>query len=224
MLISFKKRFIFIANPKAASTSVERLLKTEAEIAIIRLAYGKHMPYKAIEKQFKFIFNKSGIPANAYFRFGIIRDPLDWVVSWYNYRTRDLLRQKNHPNSCYGISFEEFGKHLMSKGDRPKFAKVGFQNQMFKDAHNKLGVDYLIPLPRLAEDLHVICNALGIKRIPESKIIKTNVSPKLLSANDVSPTLATSLRDHFSVDAELFKKSIENGFGEISQIISNKLL
>src|SRR5689334_13449694 len=94
MLLSYTKRFFFIANTKTASTTIERNLRRHADISICATRMGKHMSYAQAVRNFQFVFKKSGMPAEAYFRFGVVREPVEWVVSWYNYRHRDQLLAK----------------------------------------------------------------------------------------------------------------------------------
>lgn len=127
MLISFNKRFLFVANTKTASTTIEKLLRRYCAIAITRTAYGKHLAYSKIVKHFAFIFRKSGVPADAYFRFGVVREPLDWMVSWCNYRSRGDLAESGSTNSCQGMSFEKYAEEVMKLEERASFAIHGSQ-------------------------------------------------------------------------------------------------
>jgi hypothetical protein len=226
MMISFARKFIFIANTKTASTTIEFLLRPCSDISIIGTRYGKHMPYSMIVKNFAFIFNKSGIPVETYFRFGVIREPLDWIVSWYNYRNQEQLLSGTgmKTNSCKGIDFKSFAEEVMMLEDRRQFAKVGSQRSIFCDANGKLGVDYLIPLQRVNTDLLAIGKALGLRRelVPEKR--ERNVSPKIISVRNVDPDLAGRLRQHFAKDVALFKMAVEGGFGDVNEIIREKLV
>jgi hypothetical protein len=222
MLISFSRHFIFIANTKAASTTIEMLLKRYAHISITKTAYGKHLSYADIIKHFAFIFDKSGVPADAYFRFGVIREPVAWVVSWYNYRRRKELTESS-PESCHGISFNDFAHEVMLLKKRHPFARIGSQAALFKNPGGGLGVDYLIPLSRLNADLPAIVKALGLKKELTLENVAHNVSPKIINVRDVDPDIAKKLRKRFTGDAALFRKAQEGGFGDVSQIIRSKL-
>jgi hypothetical protein len=222
MLIGIKKRFIFIANTRTASTSIEMFLKGQSDIALTKPEYGKHFNYTAIIRKFSFLFAEPNLPASGYFRFGVVREPLEWVVSWYNYRRRKDLPE-GHPNSCDAIGFEDFAEEVMSKEGRP-FARIGRQIMKFLDVDGvSLGVDYLIPLPRIHEDFRDICQALHIGKEPRLDTTVRNASPAAMRAGAVDASLVKRLRGHFAEDAALFTRAEERAFGDVRQIIQRKL-
>src|SRR6476469_3594766 len=99
MLIKYsgKNKFIFVANTKCASTSIEH--SKIAEISEIKLTYGlprigRHMSIDDISEKFNFLFEEYKL--NEFFKFGVIRDPLDWVVSWFNFNSRPEARDPKY--------------------------------------------------------------------------------------------------------------------------------
>lgn len=52
MLISLRKKFIFVANLKTASTAIEKQLRSVCEVAILQTRFGKHHGLDEIEKRF----------------------------------------------------------------------------------------------------------------------------------------------------------------------------
>ena len=54
------------------------------------------MSIEEIYEIFEFIFKEYKI--EDFFKFGIIRDPLHWVVSWFNFRAIPELSDPSHPN------------------------------------------------------------------------------------------------------------------------------
>lgn len=220
MLVSFDKKFIFIANTKAASTSVEHAFKRYSNVIITRQKFGKHFTYKTIVAMFQPVFESSGVPPEAYFRFGVIRDPLSWLVSWYNYRRRDAL-SSNSPKSTRGIGIEEFIEEATSTAKRRPFAHLGLQANKFLDADGNLGVDFLIPLPHLQEDLEQIRLALGLPQL--SAVLKSkNVSPRVASVDDVPESLRRKVEQRYARDRELFENAMRRGFGEIEEVVQSK--
>ncbi|CAI8296400.1 MAG: Uncharacterised protein [Hyphomonas sp. TMED17] len=88
MLISISKRFLFIANSKTASTSLSKALRPYAEIERQGSPDRKHVSMGAVLDHYKFLFELPPFAPDTFFRFGVIRDPLDWIHSWYRYRQR----------------------------------------------------------------------------------------------------------------------------------------
>ncbi len=221
MLLSQKHRFLFVANSKTASTTVERILRGDANIVLTSPPQVKHMPYSEIERNFRFLFRgQDGL--EKFFRFAVIRDPLDWIVSWYNYRSRPALQ--GDQRSTKGISFEEFVDGLLKSGkERPPFARIGFQKRVLSAADGTLGVDYLIPLNRLDNDLKIIREELGLKRKVGMDRVRANRSPKVITRDQISETVVERLCDHFAVDIALFRRAEEGGFGDLKTVIRSKL-
>jgi hypothetical protein len=67
MIISLRKKFIFVANIKVGSTSIERVLSSHAEISIPQVQFGKHMTLREIYNRFRWIFRR--IPRNEFLYF-----------------------------------------------------------------------------------------------------------------------------------------------------------
>ncbi|MDQ9172263.1 sulfotransferase family 2 domain-containing protein [Oxalobacteraceae bacterium R-40] len=224
MLISFSKRFLFIANTKTASTTIERNLRRHADISISATRLGKHMSYSQVLKNFKFVFRKSGAAADEYFRFGVIREPVDWVVSWYNYRHRDQLMSNSAKmkKSTHGITFEEFVFEMMKPANRGKFAHIGNQLAKFTANDGSLGVDYLIPLSRVETELQIIATELGIKKAFPKEKKSANASPRVIGVNDVTPEIASKLRTYFAEDLDTFHRAESGAFGDPREIIRAK--
>lgn len=220
MLISFDRKFIFPANTKAASTSVEHVLKKHCNVVITRQRFGKHFTYKTIVSMFEPVFASSGVPPEGYFRFGVIRDPVSWLVSWYNYRQRDAL-SPNSAKSTHGIGLVEFLEEAISPGKRRAFARLGQQANKFLDAEGKLGVDYLVPLPRLDKELLEIQAALELPGRGEVKKSK-NVSPRHARVEDIDAGLRERIERCYAFDKELFDKAMQRGFGSVHDIVREK--
>jgi hypothetical protein len=80
-----------------------------------------------------------------------------------------------------------------------------------------------MPLHRVNAELPEIGKALGLGAalVPERETM--NVSPKILSVNDVPVQFANRLRTHLAGDVELFKKAEERAFGNVAEVIRKKL-
>ena len=104
--------------------------------------------------------------------FGIVRQPLDWMGSWYRCRQRDQL--KGHKNSTHGIAFDEFLMSYMSD-DRPHCARVVDQARFYKPRPNDKPIDHLFQYEQLDHAVAFLENRLGRTfHLPHK-----NVSPKI---------------------------------------------
>lgn len=86
MLIGLKKKFIFIANTKSGSTSIEKALKPHSEIHFAGTPQRKHISLRQGLAQHHAVFKEHGLTSADFLKFGVMRDPIEWIYSWYRYR------------------------------------------------------------------------------------------------------------------------------------------
>jgi hypothetical protein len=215
MLLSYRYNFLFLANHKCASTSIEQMLRPFSEFAIVSTALGKHLNYREVCRNIQFAFTRK--PLNEYFRFGVIRDPVEKEISWFNYRHGKLspLPTKDHALDLFHRRLRESSRRL---GKAKPFGQTGF----FSDASGHLGVDYLIPFPKLATDLARLRTAFGLPAAEQTGETVKNSSKKVLSSADISEELRGELEELFSHDKELFNKSVNGWFGSPEEAVYTK--
>src|SRR2546423_8803536 len=102
MLLSLSHKFIFVANLKSASSSIERALAQYAEFRATKTNWGKHDDLSTISRKFGWI--RKYVPREEFFVFGVIRDPVDFILSLYNFHSRSAFDGKKH--SSKGITFD----------------------------------------------------------------------------------------------------------------------
>ncbi|PCJ75472.1 MAG: gamma-glutamyl kinase [Rhodobacteraceae bacterium] len=111
MLISLNKRLTFLAMPKAASTSIEMALFPYCDIAFINNPRVKHIRYRRYKRFILPYIDQSGFgPLETTCLF---REPVDWLFSWYRYRSRDKIKAK--PQSTANMSFDDFVSRYMDE-------------------------------------------------------------------------------------------------------------
>ncbi|MEM5882554.1 MAG: class I SAM-dependent methyltransferase [Candidatus Aenigmatarchaeota archaeon] len=187
MLISLSKKFIFVANTKTASTTIEKILLPFAEINTIGAAPEiKHMSIVDIMYRFNNILN-----FDKFFKFGVIRHPVDWFLSWFNYRSGNPHILSPLPDN---LSIEEF----FESGD---WVLKLSQKSMFCDSNGNVLVDLVIPYDELD---HYLYNILAFLKIPLNEIPKENVSHKKVTIADLSQEFKNKLIEHYREDLEFY--------------------
>jgi hypothetical protein len=154
MIISNSHNFVFIATTKTGSTTIEKYLwsyKSKHKITHFDDSYNKHCPLKIIYEKFPFIDN--------YFKFAVVRNPFDWVVSWYFYR-----KSVSNNNNTKDISFKEW---LVDKNSSAyNIEGIGLTLSQYDiiscDANIK--IDFIGKYENLQEDFDIICDKIGIPR------------------------------------------------------------
>lgn len=208
MLIRFSKpsRFIFIANTKTASSAIHEssFLKDSADIRINNSQFGKHLSLQQIVNRYDFIFDT--VSPDEFLKFMVIREPLDWIMSWYNYRQIPALR--NHKYTSFGKSFEQFVKEFLTTTPAlPQTKKA--------EINGKLNIDFLIPYSKkLESNLEPLAKYLGFEGLSKASFEQVNVSPKSDSTEQWRGTsIEQDIRDFYKADYD----AIQN----ISKINSN---
>jgi hypothetical protein len=214
-------KFIFIANTKSASNSLESSkLAAISDIRITNAYAGKHMSIEQVHERFEFLFGY--FPFEDFFKFGVIRDPLDWVISWYNFRSRPSLKRKEDRSGNYAgdLAFNEFWQ-LNKTADFLTPQKDRF----FSSMHEHIKVDYLIRQDNLERDLIEVQKLLGLSKL---NIPNKNRSLNRVKRGDIEDLVREDIYTTYKDDYEL----IENlpafnaqGFDKFqNQILSSKSL
>jgi hypothetical protein len=188
MLLSFSHKFIFVANLKSASTAIESAIGDKAEIKLSATKFGKHDGLSAISN--KFAWMKRYVPYEEFFVFGVIRDPVDYLLSLYNSHQKPAFDGKQQ--STKGMSFDDF---LGPWCERSWQARP--QHKRFEDEHGRLRISYLIDLASLAEEFPKICARLELGTVD---LGHKNESPEVLKRNDLTAAQTERVRAMYRTD------------------------
>ena len=122
MMVFWQQRLAFLATPKTASTAIEAALGPLATLVILRPKALKHTDATRFERYLQPFFSQdSGEPFEV---VALMREPRDWLGSWYRDRQRDDVEPDL---STAGLSFDDFVRAYCSQTPRPAFADVGSQ-------------------------------------------------------------------------------------------------
>lgn len=200
MLISISKRFVFVANTKTGSSTITSALAKWSEIKTKGSPKRKHMSWNEARKEYGFIFERPDYSPESFFRFGVIREPADWVRSWYNYlrfheRVSDKL--KKFPAE---MTFEEFWHDV-------GWIKKISQKSAFVDRDGCVRFDLIIPLEELKSALPVLLAAMNVA---SGQVEDKNVSKGTLSREDVAPVLWEEINRYYADDYSFYLESKES--------------
>jgi hypothetical protein len=193
LLISIKQKFVFIANLKTASTSIETTLKPFSDIALTKSEEGKHMPFRVIEERFGRIFHDVG--RQKFLIFGVMRNSVDFVLSLYNSHTDD--RFKN--NSCLytgGLDFDQF----LAEWTKNNPDQIQPQCIRFLDRQGKIGADYIISYQKLVDGLGYVASVIDVPDL--LKLHSENVSRQRLRRSDLSEKQLAWIAHRFKEDEQ----------------------
>lgn len=187
MLIFWKQRLVFLANPKTGSTSLEMALEPLADIALQRPAPVKHTGFPAYQRFFApWLAEQAGAPFTT---VALMRNPLDWLRSWYRFTLQDEAE--------LGQAHQSFTDFALAYADgAPQTRQIGSQRAFLSDgtAH----VDRMFRYDDMASFLDFLETRLDCA----IELPRLNVPP----AVDVSlaPETGPTLRAALASDQELY--------------------
>ena len=191
MLIFWDQRLVFLATPKAGSTAVEVALEPLASLAVQRPPEMKHVNAARFHHHIHPWL--SGMTADHFTTVALMREPIDWLRSWYRFRQRDDDEDPDH--AMTGISFAEFAAHY-ARPDGMAAARVGTQAEFLTDDGAR--VDCIFRYEDMDNFTHFLEDRLDcVLSLP-----RVNVPP----AVDVSlnPGQEKTLRDIMDRDLRLY--------------------
>ncbi|MEP2785095.1 MAG: sulfotransferase family 2 domain-containing protein [Pseudoruegeria sp.] len=195
MLIGVKNRFLFVSNSKTASTSIETALRAHCEIQRDGTPHRKHMQYADILGEYDFLFGQETYRPNQFFKFAVMRDPIDWIYSWYRYRKGNQVAAPL-PSEMTFAEFWDRKDWNIHRADGSKH----LQKHFFTDATGEVALDYIIPYDDLPKQFAVIANHLGLP----SKLPRANVSQIKGTPTELSEGLLDEMRSFYAEDYDLY--------------------
>jgi hypothetical protein len=195
MMVFLKEKLVFFATPKTASTSIEMALGTTCDIRISKVPNAKHTPYRKYQRLLEpFIMTLTDDEPDT---VAVIREPIDWLGSWYRYRSRDAL--KGAKNSTSEVSYNEFIESYLSDEPKP-FARIGSQAKFMSDKDGNVGMTHLFRY----EDIDGLVRFLQMRIGKQFQLGRANQSPK--AELDLSHDLRLELNRVLAADYEIYDR------------------
>ncbi len=191
MLVFWEQRLAFLATPKTGSTAIAAALESLAAVSIQRPPLLKHT---TVHRYRRFIgpFLEAA-SKDAFTVVALMREPKDWLGSWYRFRQRE---ETDAGKSTRSISFDDFVR-AWCQDPRPDFADVGSQARFLRPRQG-VGVDRLFRYEEIGTFVHFLEERLGC----EILLPRLNVSPA--GATELSPATEALLREVAAEDFALY--------------------
>lgn len=192
MILSTHPAFIFVAVPKTGSSSIERSLKGYQDGALSK-PFNKHVLAMKLQKELPRVLWEGS------YRAAFVREPFDWLHSWYRYRQRDALRNPAHPrHGLYTgqISFDQFA---LTFSDTELMLK---QSDFICTHAGELLVNFVGRFESLQRDYVRLCHELSIEAV---ELPLVNASEKSAAGlPQISDVAKEYVEEYFRQDFELF--------------------
>ena len=207
MLVFWDKRLVFLATPKTGSTAVAAALDGLAAISIQRPPEAKHT---TAQRYRRFIGPYLRAAASADFEVvALMREPLDWIASWYRFRQRDDI--PDAARATGQMSFDAFVRDYM-RTPRPPHADVGSQARFLTVPESGRGPGRVLAVDRLFayEAIDGFVGFLEDRLDCEIILPRLNVSPE--APLDIAPATVAAHRAFAAADYALWE-SLSPGRG-----------
>ena len=197
MMIFLNKGLVIFATPKTGSTAFHKALGSKADILFSQSPKVTHITPKRFDRMIApYVLPLMNHPVTS---ITVIREPIDWLGSWYRYRQRPA--KLNSLYSTKDISFDTFAESYMAD-EKPPYANVGRQAQFITGGGNTPLVTQLWRYDAIADLTIFLRVHLGINFTLET----INVSPKAdLILSDENRAALTS---YFAKDYDLYENAI----------------
>ena len=192
MLVFWKERLVFLATPKTGTTAIEAALQPLANLSIQNPPALKHTPVRRYQR-FLAPYLRSAAGED-FTVVALMREPIDWLGSWYRYRQRDAIPIKER--STRGMDFDSFvTAHLADPC--PGFADVGSQAR-FLDPGNGPGIDRVFRYENIGAFIDFLEDRLDFEII----LPRLNDSPE--GSTQLAPETEARLRRERAADFALY--------------------
>lgn len=156
-LISHRHRFIFLANPKCASTSIHEFLRPHSDKSYTLSVYQKPLGTHSYAKQVKKYIERKNKNWDDYFVFTTVRHPLQRIKSCYYYEI-DFWQNKD-PIDLFTPTPKDFSKYVYGNWFTKRFIDV---IKFTSDDNNNSLVDKIIKVEDIDIEMPVILKEIGL--------------------------------------------------------------
>ncbi|WP_112320891.1 hypothetical protein [Oceanibium sediminis] len=193
MIISFKAGLAYLAAPKTGSTAIEAELRPASHIIFQGNAHSKHLTLREYQALVVPLLNHVTAPEIE--TLAVIREPVDWVRSWYSYRQRPAERPEH---STRGLSFDEFLDGFEADTQAEVTQHIGDQARFVVNEAGDVGVDHLFRY----DEMPALHSFLGRRFNRQFAFRPLNVSPRVKL--EISPAQRERIERFFPRDVEIY--------------------
>ncbi len=200
MQISIEYDYVFLCQPKCASTAIEKALTPYSDLGSLSgRASIKHTNTRQYNEYIRpYITQIGGKDCET---ICLMREPISRLVSFYKYRSREALSNPDHPNhhrSTANISFTEFIEGYLADETAP-YSATKSQLSFIIDNTGAIGVDKIFAYENIQYFLDYMSQKIG----SELKLPLLNQSPSR-PIETLEPTLQIALEKALEKDIAFY--------------------
>jgi len=163
----------------------------------------KHTTYAGFQRFLQPFLKSKGFPRESYEVVCVFREPIDWLASWWRYRSREKLANPTDPkhgNYTGEIPFEEFARAYMEGSEQ--FAQVGRLSKFVRPRSGQAEMDRIFRYDRLDLLVDFLCEKVG----EEVEVGSANASPE--RSFSLSEECEVELREFFAPEYRIYERAI----------------
>ena len=208
MIISIRHRFTLLSMPKCGTTALTRAMAPHADIVIEGTRAGKHTRYQEYRAGMAAPIAEKGGDIATQETLSVMRDPVDYVRSWWRYRARDQIVGK--PKSTRDTPFAAFLADYLRDYEDGKSTRtgIGWASRFVKTGRTgDIGVDRMFRYPELDRLVAWVEARTGWG----IELRRANVSPRVALDDEVPPALMDEARSVLAREYALYARA-DGGF------------
>jgi hypothetical protein len=200
MLLAPSHGFVFLAIPKTGTSALETAFRPYAQVAPQGIPAIKHTRYVEFQRFLQPFLAAKGFPRESYEVVCVFREPIDWLSSWWRYRSRGKLAEPSSPKHhryTGDVSFEQFARAYM-EGNNGE----GRQSKFVRARRGHAEVDRIFRYDRLDLLVNFLCEKIG----KDVEVGIKNVSPE--RSFSLSKDCEGELRQFLRPEYRIYQRAI----------------
>lgn len=194
MLVFVRQRLVVLATPKTGSTALQMALMRHADIVTKGLPGVKHISYPKYLRQVAPLVE--GFARGPVEVCALVREPVDWLGSWYRYRKAEALA--GSARSTAGVDFDGFLEAWLS-AEPPAFARVGTQGAFLTRPQDGAPVPVLWRYEAMSRFADWLAERLGLE------VVLPQVNVSAVPPAAPSPALRARVEAALAADMALWR-------------------
>jgi hypothetical protein len=183
--------FCFLSTTKTGSTAVEQAFQRYASVVARRPPRVKHATAATFDKVWVPVLAHYGHPRESYELVCVVREPVDWVHSWWRYRARPGTEGRDGHTG--DVPFDAFAEQVVSGAVR-----LGSSANFVRVPEGRPPVERVYRYEHLGDAVAWMAGRLGVD-VPD--LGRVNASPR--ASSPVTASTRRLLEDHFAADVAL---------------------
>jgi hypothetical protein len=200
MLLAPSHGFVFIAIPKTGTSAIETAFRPHAQVAPQGIPAIKHTTYVEFQRFLQPFLANKGFPRDSYEVVCVFREPIDWLSSWWRYRSREKLADPSSPRHhryTGDVSFEQFARAYMEGN-----SGESRQSRFVRARREHAEVDRIFRYDRLDLLVDFLCEKIG----EDVQVGIKNVSPE--RPFSLSEECERELQEFLRLEYRIYRRAI----------------